>query len=239
MKQGKLFVVGVGPGDPELITLKAVRILRDVPAICVPKGKEEGTSLALSILRPVVPLDGKDVFEAHFPMRKTKDPDHGSELGRKWDAITDAIMGRLNTGTDVAFITLGDPSVYSTFFYLYDRLLMADPPPSVEIIPGVSSVNAAACRLGLSLGLADEKIAVIPATYAKDLSAILGIFDTVVLMKVHRVFGTILKTLEGLNLAGNAHYIARVGMDDEIVHHDVRNIPEEHLNYFSVLIVRK
>ncbi|HWR89290.1 MAG TPA: hypothetical protein VN260_03450, partial [Dissulfurispiraceae bacterium] len=88
-------------------------------------------------------------------------------------------------------------------------------------------------------GLADEKIAVIPATYAKDLSAILGIFDTVVLMKVHRVFGTILKTLEGLNLAGNAHYIARVGMDDEIVHHDVRNIPEEHLNYFSVLIVRK
>ncbi|HWR89537.1 MAG TPA: SAM-dependent methyltransferase, partial [Dissulfurispiraceae bacterium] len=91
MKQGKLFVVGVGPGDPELITLKAVRILRDVPAICVPKGKEEGTSLALSILRPVVSLEGKDVFEAHFPMRKTKDPDHESELGRKWDAITGAV----------------------------------------------------------------------------------------------------------------------------------------------------
>lgn len=241
MKTGKLYVVGVGPGDPELLTLKAVRILREVPVICVPKGREEGTSLALSIVRQSVDIDRKEILEAHFPMRKTRGSRHpdGDELDLKWRGTVEAIMDRLHRGLDTAFITIGDPTVYSTFFYLYDGLLELDPRLSIEIVPGVTSVTAAAARAGLSLGLADERIAILPATYEESLGETLRHFDTVILMKVHRVFDKIMKTLTEMDLLHRAVYVSRAGMEDEMVVYDLRTLEERDLNYFSMVIVRK
>src|SRR5512137_1723406 len=106
---GKLYVVGVGPGDPELVTLKGARILREVNCVCVPKGREEGRSLALSIVRKVVDMEGKEVIEAYFPMKKTVQPDHEGELEAKWKKTVAAVLERLNTGKDVVFVTIGDP----------------------------------------------------------------------------------------------------------------------------------
>lgn len=236
---GTLYVIGVGPGDSELLTLKAVRLLREVSCICVPKGREEGSSLALSVVKGALNLDGKEIIESHFPMRKTKDSLYGDELGTKWNEAAGAVLSRLKKGTDVAFITLGDPTIYSTFFYLHDRLLELDPALTIEIIPGVSSVNASASRAGVSLGLADEKIAVIPATYVNDLKGELENFDTLVLMKVHKVFDDIRKRLEEANLIGHAVYVVRACMDNEKIFKDVREVREEDLDYFSMVIVRK
>ncbi|MCL5023667.1 MAG: precorrin-2 C(20)-methyltransferase [Nitrospirae bacterium] len=236
---GTLYVVGVGPGDPELLTLKAARILREVSCICVPKGREEGSSLALSIAAEAVSLDGKEIIEAHFPMKKTRDAKHGTELDEKWGRTVETVLQRLNAGADVAFITIGDPTIYSTFFYLYDRLLEENPGLGIEIIPGVSSVNASAARAKVSLGLADEKIAVIPATYAEDLKGYLAAFDTLVLMKVHKVFGGVLKVLGEEGLTGNAIYIVKAGMSDEKIFRNIRDVKEGDLNYFSLMIVRK
>ncbi len=235
---GTLYVIGVGPGDPELMTLKAARIVRDVPVLFVPKGREEGTSLALSIVSGAIPLDGKDIVETHFPMKKTREKEHGRDLERTWNGICDSVLSRLDAGKDAAFITLGDPTVYSTFFYLYDRLLERKPGLNIEIVPGVSSINAASCSAKTVLGLADDKIAILPATYTDDLRPVLSDFDAVVLMKVHRVFERVLTTLEDMGLAGTSVYVCRVGMKDEKIK-AVKEVKEEDLDYFSMIIVRK
>lgn len=247
MNSGKLYVIGVGPGDPELITLKGWRILKGISCICVPKGREEGSSMALSIVRRTVDLAAAEIIEAHFPMRKTRrgrnpeaTPDSGdNELNAKWDRTVREVLGRLEKGIDVAFITIGDPTIYSTFFYLYDKLLESSPGLEIEIIPGVSSINASASRAGISLGLAEEKIAVLPATYVDDLRGILEEFDTVVLMKVHRVFDKVLGILADAGLTGKATFISRAGMEDEKIFRDIKSVQGEELNYFSMVIVRK
>lgn len=247
MKPGKLYVIGVGPGDPELLTVKAMKALNGVPCVFVPKGREEGSSLALSIVAKLVNLDGKEIVEAHFPMMKTRRRTTGDMEGEpedqgldaKWDNIVEGISGRLGSGSDVAFITLGDPSIYSTFFYLYDKLRERNPDQDIDIIPGVSSINAAAARAEISLALADEKIAVVPATYVEDLRGILKEFDTVVIMKVNKVFDKIMEILEEVDLAKQSIYVSRAGMEDEIVLRDMKAVKEKELNYFSVLIVKK
>jgi precorrin-2/cobalt-factor-2 C20-methyltransferase len=236
---GTLYVIGVGPGDPELLTFKAARLLREVPCICVPKGREEGSSLALSIVKRALNLDGKEIVEAHFPMRKTKNSLDGAELDVKWDETVRTVSDRLNKGIDMAFITIGDPTIYSTFFYLHDRLIESNPDFDIEIVPGVSSINASAARAKISLGLADEKIAVLPATYVENLREIFENFDTVVLMKVHRVFGKVIGILDEMHLTANAVYISRAGMEDEKIFRDIRALKEEDMNYFSMVIVRR
>jgi precorrin-2/cobalt-factor-2 C20-methyltransferase len=259
---GQLSVVGVGPGDPELLTLKAARILKEVPVLFVPKGREEGVSLALSIVQRALDLDGKEIVELHFPMMKTaphpgplpggarekvdsplsrgeREESAARELDIKWMQAADAVMNRLDKGLDAAFITIGDPSIYSTFFYLYDRLLERRPSLKIEVVPGVSSINAAACRAGLSLGLGNERIAILPANYMDSLHETLEKFDTVVLMKVNKVFGVVKDTLDKMHLTERATYVARAGMEDERIRKDLRQVTEEDLNYFSLVIVRK
>lgn len=250
---GTLYVIGVGPGDPELLTLKAVRILKEVRCICVPKGREEGSSLALSIVTKALNLDDKEIIEAHFPMKKIKREGQGAgvrsqekkelapdcELDTKWQETIETVYSRLNKGIDTAFITIGDPTIYSTFFYLYDKLLGMNPELNIEIIPGVSSITTAAARAGLSLGLADEKIAILPATYVDDLREILKEFDTVVLMKVHKVFDKMLTALSALNLLNKAVYVSRAGMEDERIFKNIWDVKMEDLNYFSVVIIKK
>ncbi|MDI6781230.1 MAG: precorrin-2 C(20)-methyltransferase [bacterium] len=253
---GKLYCLGVGPGDPELLTLKAVRILECVPCICVPKGKEEGSSLALSIVRKALNLDNKEIIEAYFPMRKTKAEFRGQkgQKGQKaeaeilhskfrilnfWDETVENILSRLNNGMDVAFITIGDPAIYSTFFYLYDRLLELAPDLNIEIIPGVSSITAAASRAKMALALADERIAILPANYINSLEETLELFDTVVLMKVHNVFDSILKILDSKQLLDRAVYISRAGMNDERIFKNIRDVQKKDLNYFSMVVIKK
>ncbi len=239
MKPGKLYVIGVGPGDPELLTIKAMRILNGISCVCVPKGREEGSSLALSIVMKIANLDNKEIIEAYFPMRKTRESVHGDELDTKWDETVKMVSDRLKKGADIAFITIGDPTIYSTFFYLYDRLIESDPNVDIEIVPGVSSITASAARAKISLGLADEKIAVLPATYVENLRETFEKFDTIVLMKVHRVLGKVIEILNDMHLASNAVYVSRAGMEDEKIVRDIKALKEEDMNYFSMVIVRK
>lgn len=260
MRTGSLYVIGVGPGDPELLTIKAMNRLREVPVICVPKGREEGTSLALSIASKIIDTAGKEILEAHFPMKKTagrkeeqrakkaehryiektgSDVEGEDELRAQWNRTIAMLISRLKNGQDVAFITLGDPTIYSTFYYLYDRLVHDMPELNIQIIPGISSVNAAAAAAQVSLSLADEKIAILPATYEPDIRSTLEAFDTVVLMKVHKVFDQVRRLLEDMHLMEHAVYICRAGMEDSRIFCDIREVKAEDLNYFSILIIKK
>jgi precorrin-2/cobalt-factor-2 C20-methyltransferase len=139
----------------------------------------------------------------------------------------------------VVFLTLGDPMIYSTFFYLYDRLKAALPDLDIEIIPGVSSISASAARACVSLGLANEKIAVLPANYMEDLRDTLNVFDTVVLMKVNRVWNEIIQLLAEMNILEKSVFISRATMEDEQITRDIREVRQDEINYFSMVIVRK
>lgn len=236
---GILYAIGVGPGDHELLTLKAIRIIKEVPCLCVPKGREEGKSLALDIVNKVLSLNDKEIIEAYFPMKKTKLSEHYEGLDARWNETVDEITSRLRNGIDIAFLTLGDPTIYSTFFYLYDRLLELNPLQRIIIIPGVSSINACAARTATSLALADEKIAIIPATYVDEIRSTLATFDTVILMKVHKVIDRIVSILSEMNLLKRAVYVSKAGMEGEAIYNDLTKIKDEDLNYFSMIIIKK
>jgi len=229
--RGKLYALGIGPGDPELMTLKAARILREVTVICVPRGREDGQSVALNIIKGAVDLSGKEMLEVHFPMKK----------GSQRDALrpaAEAVLTVLDSGRDVAFPTLGDPVLYSTFFHLYDAILSISPEVEVEIVPGVSSINAAAARAGTGLTLSGEKLAVLPASYIDSMDMELRKFDTVVLMKVHSVLDRIKESLSSKGLIEGAIYVSRVGMEGEVIK-PLKDVHEEDAHYFSTVIVRR
>lgn len=240
MKSEKLYVVGIGPGDPELITLKAHRILTNTKCIIVPKGKEEGSSLALSIASGAINMAGKEVVEVHFPMAKRDIQGQQDIFDRKWDMAVDAILIAIRNYSTVAFITLGDPSLYCTFFYIYHRLLSMQPSLEIEIIPGISSVNAASACALIPLTLGDEKLAIVPATYSdKRLSDIIENFETIILMKTHRVFDKIVSLLTLKGLLNNSIYISQIGMETQKIIRNLNDVKPIDLNYFSLIIIKK
>ncbi len=232
-KNGKVYAVGVGPGDPELLTLKAVRILGGCQAIAVPKGRQDGESMALGIIGKAVDLAGKEILEIHFPMVKDLSP-------QALDPAAQRILDIVKKGKDLAFVTLGDPSIYSTFFRFRQALLFFEPGLQVEIVPGITAVTAAAARTGRGLALSGEKIAIVPASYAScmegGLKDILGRFECVALMKVHSVFPMVKKILEETGQIENAVYVCRAGLDGEVIK-QVCDVEEKDLDYFSTIII--
>ncbi len=180
MKRGKLIGIGVGPGDTELLTIKAFNTLRDVKVICAPKSAISKPSVALSIVQPVLEdrEDEYEILEPLFPMIEDKDA-----LNGHWDHAAAIITEKLQGGSDVAFITLGDPTVYSTFSYVQKRITAQE--FEVEIIPGVTSFTGCAATAGISLAEKDEIIIIVPKVDER-LEQILKYGDTVVVMKTSR-----------------------------------------------------
>jgi len=233
--QAKIYAVGVGPGDPELLTRKAERILRQVPVICTPTGAAEAASYALSIVEELIDRTRQQVLVQTFPMSKDE-----AELLPHWQAAAAEVAGHVRAGRDVAFITIGDPLLYSTFLYLYRIFREQYPELTVEIVPGITSVGAAAAAAAVPLGLAADKIAILPATYAADeLRRTLQQFETVVLMKVSRVFDQLYPVLCELGLERSSVFVRRVGSNEEEVVNDLASLVGKELDYLSLLIVRR
>jgi precorrin-2/cobalt-factor-2 C20-methyltransferase len=236
--QPVLYGVGIGPGDPELITLKAVRILKGVDVIAVPKSKEEATSLALDIIRGVLDLKDKEVVELIFPMKRNQ-----MELVEAWEESRMQVIERLEGGRDVAFITIGDPLFHSTFIYLLEALCRESPENrfyNIEVIPGVSSINAASALSCTPLAKSGERMAVIPATYGDEkLKETIEEFDTVVLLKANKAIDGIITVLEESGLKENAVFVSRAGLAGERVTRDLYSLKGKELDYFSIIIIKK
>jgi precorrin-2/cobalt-factor-2 C20-methyltransferase len=157
---GRFIGIGVGPGDPELITLKAVKALQSADIICIPKSHANKPSLALTLFKGILDERKKapEILELIFPM--TKD-----ELDNKalWIKNAGIIAEKAAGGKVVAFITLGDPMFYSTFIYLYQSLKEEHPEVTLEIIPGITSMTACAASAKIPLAEKEEVICVIPS----------------------------------------------------------------------------
>ena len=231
---GCLYGVGVGPGDPELLTLKALRVLQEVPLICVPRSETSQESYALEIVRSFLDERKQEIFRISFPT------DDEAGAAAVWRDAADTIAGHLAQGKDVAFITEGDPMLYSTFSYVLDAISSGYPGIAVEIIPGVSSVMAAAASAGVSLVTHGQRLAILPAVYGiDDLSEAIASYDTIVLMKVNRTLLQALANLEQLGLAGKGIYVRRATTAREEVVSDLPWLSEEGLDYFSLLIIKR
>ena len=230
-----LFAVGVGPGDPELVTLKGARLIRSADVVVTPVSDTSDASVALQIVEGMLEPARQRIVTQVYPMKRP-----GPELEEFWRRSAAEVTGYLEQGQRVVFITLGDPSLYSTFLYLYRELQSHHPEVRVEVVPGVTSFNAAAGQALSPLVLGDERLAILPATYENErLERVFEDFDTVVLMKVHRVFSRIRNLLEDRGLGDNVVFARRVGMDGEVIHRRLDAVQPDDLDYLSLLIVRR
>lgn len=237
-KTGTFYGVGVGPGDPELMTIKAVKVLEASGVLAVPRSKdscEDGRSKALSIIESVVDISGKEILDLEFAMTKDAQEREGA---RK--AAAEKIVERLAVGVDVSFITLGDPMTYSTFSYLVPYVEAALPGVAVRSVPGITSFSALASLSLVPLAESGERLTVIPAAYElDDVKKALEGPGTVVLMKVNRAFDRLVDMLEREGLLPGALAATRVGWPEEEITTDLKSLQGRKLDYFTTLIVKK
>lgn len=236
MTYGTLYGVGVGPGAPDLLTLRALDVLRRVPVLALPRGSDHGASMAWRIVKPVLgEIAGQERLLLTFPM--TKDP---ARLVPAWDKACAAIGERLARGLDVAFATEGDPSLFSTFIYLAREAPQRWPGVAIEIVPGVSSITAVPSVTGVPLADGQERIAILPGTYGvADLASVLREFDTVVVMKIGPEMPRIIAALEDEGLLGHAVYVAKATMAEQRIVRDLRALPPGREDCFAMVVVSR
>ena len=240
-RQGRLSLVGAGPGDPDLLTIKAVKAIEAAHSIVAPTGRAKGASSALEIIREAVDISGKEVIEVHFPMKKVhlsgeKDP----SVLEGWNRAANEVLRRTDTGRDVVFPTLGDPSLYSTAYYLLATILEKKPGLETEVIPGISAMSTCSCTVQSPLALGDDLLCVIPATFDDSrIEGVLERFDSICLMKVHRCLPRITKLLEKNGLTDRSVLVERCGMKGQKIFHDLRDAAGRKIHYFSTVIVRR
>lgn len=228
--QGKLYGVGVGPGDPELLTLKALRLIKENEVIAVP-GKDIRASVAYQIVKGAYEdLDKKTLIPVDMPM--TKDP---QVLKANHDKAADQVEDYLREGKNVVFLTLGDTTVYSTYLYVHKRILERG--YEAEIVSGITSFCAVAARLNMGLVEADQPLHVIPATYkAQEMDEILKLPGTKVLMKTGKKMKQVKESIE--KSGQKAVMIENCGMPSEKIYRSAEEIPEDS-GYYSLIIVKE
>ncbi len=236
MSAGTLIGVGVGPGAPDLMTLRSVARLKAADVIAIPRRSPWDESLAWRIAKGNVgEVPGQERLFLTFPM--TKDPE---KLKPAWAAALEEVAPRLSAGKTVAFVSEGDPLVYSTFIYLMDQVLERLPATRVEIVPAVSSITAVPAAAGIPLADGQERIAVLPATYGvDDLARVLREFDTVLLMKVSSVMPKVVEALEREGLLDRAVYVSKATTGEERIVRDLRSIKNDRCDYFSMVVVAR
>ena len=227
MTRGTLYGLGVGPGDPELLTLKAVRILREADVIAVPD-KGSGEKTAFRIVQEYVA--DKTILTCVTPMVRDQ-----AVLDAAHDQIATDICALLEDGKNVAFITLGDPTVYATYMYIHRRVLSRG--YEAVLVPGVPSFCAAAARLNTSLCEQSQRLLIVPASH-KDMEDCLNVDANLVFMKAGREIGALKEKLAEHGLLEHASLVANCGMEGEQVWEHFADMPE-NTGYFSVVLVKK
>lgn len=231
-----LYGVGVGPGDPRWLTLRAAEVLREADVIALPRGERAAASRTLAIVGELLDRGRQRFLELPFA---TTGGLEAAEASR--EAIYEGVAAALAAGRAVACPLLGDPLLYGSFGHLLARVRERLPAVPVEIVPGVTAFTAAAARAGRPLVQGDERLAILPAVYEEDLAALrdtLRRFDTTVLLKINRCVDEVLDVLDELDLTGAAWYAEHVGMAEERFAPDVRALRGRNLPYFSLLVVR-
>lgn len=231
---GTLYGVGVGPGDPELITLKAINVLNKVERVFAASSSDNEYSIAFNIVSKH--LKNRDGIEnLKFPM--TRDP---SALERAWHENARRVLQELRQGKDVGFITLGDPLTYSTFCHLMRKARELEPGLRVVSIPGITSYHAAAARVNTSIAQGTRGFYVVSGLNGGlDIKEALNNADTVFVLKAHKRFKQIKTILEDLGLEDKAILVKKLGLNGEEVIKSLSDIDaHSSLPYLSLVIIQ-
>lgn len=225
--KGKLYGVGVGPGDPELLTLKAVRVIKEADVVAVPGAKKEETVAYKIALGAVPELAQKHVLEIAWPM--TKDME---KLQKVYETVSDAIAEILDTGRTVAFLTLGDPCIYATYLYVHERIRQRG--YDTELVNGIPSFCAVAARLNTGLVERDQQLHVIPSL--ENIKEDLKLSGTKVLMKSGKRVSGIREILSQTD--GIFAMVENCGMEQERIILESKDIPE-NLGYYTTILMKE
>lgn len=230
---GTLYGLGVGPGDPELLTIKAARILGQVKAVFAASSSKNDYSIAEAIIGPHLP-PGTAVTRLPFPMTRDR-----SALDTAWEANAAAMAAILGAGRDAAFVTLGDPLLYSTFGYVLPLVRQRLPGLPVVIVPGVTSFQAAAARTGDVLAESGENL-LIASGVDEDgrLRRALEAADNAVILKAYRHFPRLRALLTAMGLAGKTTFVTRLGHQGEAMERDLAKAPEKP-HYLSLCLIKR
>ncbi|MCC5911096.1 MAG: precorrin-2 C(20)-methyltransferase [Clostridiaceae bacterium] len=230
--KGKFYGIGVGPGDPDLLTLKAVKVLNKADVIICPKGKEEEDSIALDIAKEHI--HEKAVIKTLlFPMVHCKET-----LKKHWQENTSIIEEDLKAEKQVVFLTLGDALLYSTYIYMMESLKQQG--YEVETISGITSFSATASTVNLPLAKGKETLTVLPLTKdGESLERLLPAVDNLVILKVSHNPKVLAEKLKQYNVENNFVMISKCGHDDEIITRDIQVLEEGNVPYLSTVIVKK
>ena len=232
-KLGVLYGVSVGTGDPELITVKGLRILQTTKVVAFPAGIDNRQGIARSIidrwLKPeqiLLPLE--------FPYLQDE-----QKLRNAWKEAAQSVWQYLDRGIDVSFACLGDISFYSTFTYLAQTLQELYLDAKIETVPGVSSITAIASELEIPLTVNRQKLVILPALYSvEELKTALLWAEVVVLLKVSSVYEQVWQILHQQNLLSSSWIVEKATFPDRKIYHDLSTYPKLKLSYFSVLLIK-
>jgi precorrin-2/cobalt-factor-2 C20-methyltransferase len=229
MVKGVFYGVSVGPGDPELMTVKAIKTIERCPCIAIPQTAGENT-LARDIASKAVDLAGKELLPLPFLMVKDC-----TALNRNHKELTEQIKLRLDKGVDVAMLNLGDVSIYSTFSYLME--LLTDQGYEAVMVPGVPSFCAVAATLGTGLTMMQKPLHIIPAS-SMSVEEALSLPGTKVLMKTGKSMPSVKTAITVKGLAEKTMMVQNCGLPNETV---CRNFKEaqDDISYFTTMIVKE
>jgi len=236
-----LTAIGVGPGDPDLLTVKAVKAIQEADIIMCPASREDRPSIALSVVKPVLDESKhREIIKLIFPMTKDRDV-----LEKTWERNAKIMAETAATGKNVVYLTVGDPYLYSTWIYMHRNLEASCPGLPITVIPGIVSMFTFASKVGVSIAEGSEKVAIIPSCY--DLGTVKEIAknaETMVFLKDGRYFDQVVDLLRESGFADDSVFAIGqdLGTDNEIV----RKLTLGEVNdgtlttkYFSVLVVKR
>ena len=230
MDKGILYGVGVGPGDPELLTIKALKVIKECDAIALPvSGTADKTQIiAYQIVWEIYPeINKKRIIFLSMPMTKDK-----KALQQVHAEGAEQVCRKLDKGENVAFLTLGDVSIYSTFLYI--QKLVEASGYETRVIPGVPSFCAAAAVLKTGLGEMGDSIHILPGSY--DISEGMELSGTKILMKSGSKIGQVKEELKKYD--GQIRMVTNCGMKEEQIYHSLEEIPEQ-AGYYSLIIAKE
>ncbi len=233
MAKGKLYGIGVGPGDSKLITVKAVEILQKADLIITPKTEKKDGSVAFHIASPYIP-ETAHILPMVFQMNNDM-----AAVARQWEENSKIIREKLDEGKNLVFLTLGDPMLYSTYMYIFRALEGTD--YEAETIPGIPAFLGIASYLGMPVAEWEETVLILPATASPEkIDRALAAADHAVIMKVYKNWAYIQSELRKHGLIKNAVMVSRAGLPDEIIQRDLDKLPADYKpNYLSTILTKR
>ena len=233
IKSGTLYGIGVGPGDPELIAVKAVNIISKVEIIYTAASSKNEYSLAVEIARPYIP-QSTAIQAMSFPM--SQDP---QAKQRAWQKHAAQVIETLKSGQDAAFLTLGDPSTYSTYGYIVRHIREQWRQAPIVTIPGISSFQAAAAATNRPLVEGDESLLIVSGVDGGErVRTLAKSVENVVCLKAYRNLQSICDALEAAGLAQGSVSVANCGREGEKIYYDLRELADEVPNYWTLIIAK-